>query len=229
MADAQAYFRLAIDLIAPPPPRLIAIGGLSGTGKTAVARSLAPHVAPIPGALVLRSDIERKRLFDVRNTDRLPAKAYRPEVAKEVYRHLAERAARIVVAGHSTIVDAVFARPGERDAIKSAAHEAHVAFRSLFLVADLKTRIARVSARSLDASDADAAVARQQETYALGQLDWAQVNAPARWLIPSILPGPPSIRFDRHALTSSTPCQSCHRSDDVEFGRSGTCITIAVA
>ena len=177
VADAQAYFRLAIDLIAPPPPRLIAIGGLSGTGKTAVARSLAPHVAPIPGALVLRSDIERKRLFDVRNTDRLPAKAYRPDIAKEVYRHLAERAARIVVAGHSTIVDAAFAHPGERDAIKSAAHEAHVAFRSLFLVADLKTRIARVSARSLDASDADAAVARQQENYDLGRLDWAQVNA----------------------------------------------------
>ncbi|MGZ3281140.1 MAG: DNA-binding protein, partial [Xanthobacteraceae bacterium] len=50
-------------------------------------------------------------------------------------------------------------------------------FRGLFLEADLSTRIARVGTRSSDASDADAAVARIQESYDLGTLDWARLDA----------------------------------------------------
>src|SRR5215475_13425031 len=53
--DARGYFRLAQALINPPTPQLIAIGGLSGTGKSLLARMLAPEVAPQPGAVVLRS------------------------------------------------------------------------------------------------------------------------------------------------------------------------------
>jgi aminoglycoside phosphotransferase family enzyme/predicted kinase len=176
-AAAQSYFRLALDLLAPVPPKFIAIGGLSGTGKTSVARELAPVVAPIPGALVLRSDVERKALFGVAETERLPPQAYRPEIAEGVYRRLAEKAARIIAAGHSVIVDAVFARSTERNAIAAVARRTDITFHGVFLVSDVKTRIARVGGRTLDASDADAAVARQQESYELGRLDWMEVNA----------------------------------------------------
>jgi hypothetical protein len=176
-AAAQAYFRLAVDLLSPRQPKLVAIGGLSGTGKTSVARVLAPGIGRAPGALVLRSDVERKRLFGMPEIDRLPAEAYRPEVTERVYRVLAEKAARIVAAGHSAIVDAVFARASERDAIAAAAREANVEFLPLFLVADLKMRIARMDARQLDASDADAVIARQQENYDLSGLDWTTVDA----------------------------------------------------
>ena len=61
--------------------------------------------------------------------------------------------------------------------IASVAAAADVPFRGLFLAAALKSRIDRMSARELDASDADAAVARQQEMFDLGRMDWTQVDA----------------------------------------------------
>ena len=125
---AETYFRLAVELLSPPPPTLIAIGGLSGTGKSSVARELAPHVGPAPGALLLRSDVERKKLFGVAETEHLPADAYSVEVSAKVYEIMADKAARIIGAGHSAIVDAVFAKPEERAAVAAVAAPAGVRF-----------------------------------------------------------------------------------------------------
>jgi uncharacterized protein len=177
IAAAQTYFRLALRLIAPPPPLLVAIGGLSGTGKSALARRLAPDLAPEPGAVVLRSDIERKALFGVGETAKLPADAYAEKVTARVYALLSEKARRAIAAGHSAIIDAVFAHPVERAAVADLAKAANVALHGLFLTADLATRMARVGARVRDASDADAAVARTQESYDLGALDWTRIDA----------------------------------------------------
>jgi predicted kinase len=174
---AQTYFRLACELIAPPPPSLLAVGGLSGTGKSVLARDLAADIPPPPGAVLLRSDVERKVLFGTAETERLPAHAYGAEATARVYGVLRAKAGRIVAAGHSAIVDAVFARETERAEIEQAASTRGVTFRGLFLTADLATRIARVGGRKGDASDADATVARQQEAYDLGSLTWAQVDA----------------------------------------------------
>lgn len=175
--EARTYFTLARRLIAPSPPTLVAVGGLSGTGKSMLARALAPHVAPPPGALVLRSDVERKRLFGVPETARLPDKAYAPEATAKTYAALADKARRIATAGHSVIVDAVFARPEERAAVVRVARSNGLAFRGLFLTADLATRVSRVGGRVGDASDAGAAVVRAQESYDLGDLDWIKVDA----------------------------------------------------
>jgi uncharacterized protein len=176
-AQAKAYFVLACDLIAPLPPRLIAVGGLSGTGKSVLARALAPHVAPAPGAVLIRSDVERKAMFGVAQTEKLPPQAYTPEVGQRVYERLSEKARRVVAAGHSAIIDAVFAREAERASVTELARAHQFAFCGLFLTAGLTVRIARVGDRVHDASDADAAVARQQEHYELGALDWTQINA----------------------------------------------------
>jgi predicted kinase len=173
--SARAYFDLALRSIAPPPPQLIAIGGLSGTGKSQLARALAPTVAPLPGAVVLRSDIERKALFGAPETARLPSAAYETSVTTRVYASLVEKARRVVAARHSVIVDAVFAREDERAALETAAEG--IAFTGLFLIADLPTRVARIGGRLADASDADAAVARAQESYDVGNLTWTNVDA----------------------------------------------------
>jgi len=174
---AQEYFRLAVRLITPPPPLLVAVGGLSGSGKSALARALAPSLPPPPGAVVLRSDVERKAMFGVAETQRLPAAAYSEDTTKRVYAALADKARRVIGAGHTAIVDAVFARDGERAQIAAAAHESDVPFCGLFLTADVDVRVARVTARTRDASDADATIVRQQENYALGKIEWAEVDA----------------------------------------------------
>jgi aminoglycoside phosphotransferase family enzyme/predicted kinase len=175
--SATRYFQLALDLLAPPPPSVICTGGLSGTGKSVLAQSLAPLVAPVPGAVVLRSDVERKALFGMRETEQLPSEAYRPEVTERLYAALTDQAHRIAHAGLSVIVDAVFAKPSERAAIEAAARQAGVAFHGLFLTADLATRLKRIGGRRPDASDADATVARQQEDYAIGSMNWNIVDA----------------------------------------------------
>jgi aminoglycoside phosphotransferase family enzyme/predicted kinase len=174
---ARAYFALALTLIAPPGPRLVAVGGLSGTGKSVLARALAPFVLPLPGAVVLRSDVERKRLFGLAETDRLAPEAYAPDVTAKVYARLATKARRVLAAGHSAIVDAVYAAPAEREAIADTAGPLEVPFAGLFLAAGLDTRLARVERRTGDASDADAAVARRQDTYDLGTLEWIAIDA----------------------------------------------------
>jgi aminoglycoside phosphotransferase family enzyme/predicted kinase len=174
---AQTYFRLAGRLIAPPAPMLLAVGGLSGTGKSLLARALAPDLAPDPGAVILRSDVERKALFGTRETQRLPAEAYGSEATARVYAQLADKARSVVAAGHSAIVDAVFARPDERATIEAVARSCNVAFRGVFLTADLATRLSRVGTRGRDASDADVEVARRQESYRLGMMGWTEIDA----------------------------------------------------
>ncbi|EJN13383.1 hypothetical protein PMI42_03239 [Bradyrhizobium sp. YR681] len=175
--EARRYFDLARALIHPPAPCLIAVGGLSGTGKSALARALAPGVAPQPGAVVLRSDVIRKQLFRVEYTHRLPPSTYRPEVTARIYEVLVQRARQVLAQGHSTIVDAVFASESERDELAAMARECNVPLSGLFLVADLATRQARIGGRQGDASDATQEVAAQQEHYNIGHVGWATIDA----------------------------------------------------
>ena len=177
LEQARRYFSFARMLIHPPAPRLIAVGGLSGTGKTVMAQALAPRIAPLPGAVVLRSDLVRKQMFGVEDTHRLPPSAYTPEHTARVYDTLVQHARRVLVQGHSAIIDGVFAREDERDAICALARERDVPLNGLFLIADLATRQMRIGTRRGDASDATQEVAALQEHYNIGRVGWATIDA----------------------------------------------------
>lgn len=172
---ARRYFAAAGAYLAPSRPRLVAIGGLSGTGKTTLARRLAPFVGAAPGAVHVRSDVERKALFDVAETERLGPEAYEKGVTERVYRRLEDVAARVLGAGHALIADAVYSRPDERLAIEEVAARAGVPFAGLWLEADEETSIDRVEARTGDASDADARVVRQQFARGTGPITWRRI------------------------------------------------------
>jgi aminoglycoside phosphotransferase family enzyme/predicted kinase len=174
--QAADYLERALGFLAPPPPCLVAVGGLSGTGKTTLARALAAELGAAPGAVVLRSDVLRKRLLGLDEGARLGPAGYRADVTARAYATLAERARAVVSAGHAAIVDAVCANPDERAVIERAAREAGVTFRGLWLEADEATLVARVAARG-DASDATPAVVRRQSGYSLGSVAWARIDA----------------------------------------------------
>ena len=176
---AREYLTMAQAVLHSPLPRLVAIGGLSGTGKSTVALALAPELGAVPGAVAVRTDEVRKRLCGVGPLDRLGAEGYTPAVSERVYVAAFELAARIVGAGHTAIVDAVFARPQDRLEVERVAAKAGVRFTGLWLDAGLETLVGRVQARHGDASDADADVVRQQAADEAGSVAWHRVNAEA--------------------------------------------------
>jgi hypothetical protein len=73
---ARDYLMLAGQLMEGGAPRLLAIGGLSGTGKSTLARSIGGGIGRAPGARILRSDVLRKRLAGVTPETRLDGSAY---------------------------------------------------------------------------------------------------------------------------------------------------------
>jgi aminoglycoside phosphotransferase family enzyme/predicted kinase len=172
-AEARSYLDLSIALLQPRSCRVVAIGGLSGTGKSTLAAALAPSL----GARVLRSDVIRKCLFDVAPETQLPASAYTPQVSRRVYRTLRRKATEALAAGYSVIIDAVSLKPEERQSLLAVAEEAGVPFTGLWLAAPAATMDQRLRARHHDASDASPEVLARQLRQDLGTVDWVSVDA----------------------------------------------------
>ena len=175
--EARRYLDEAEAALAPTPARLIAVGGLSGSGKSSLASALAADLGRRPGARVLRSDVLRKLRFGTVPERPLPPEAYTPQVSTKVYRDLRERAATALRAGYAAVVDAVALHEEERRGFADVAAAAGVPFIGLWLDASEEAMLARLALRRNDASDASAEVLRRQRAAQPGPIDWVRIDA----------------------------------------------------
>ncbi|MGB0748191.1 MAG: AAA family ATPase [Magnetospiraceae bacterium] len=176
VAEARAYLDAAVHYLQESTPRLIAVGGLSGSGKSRLARSLAPIIGATPGALVLRTDAIRKRLMGVAPLDRLGSDGYAPTVTEKVYETLEQEAAQALALGRPVIADAVFARPDQRNRLRALAERQNLPFQGLWCAAAPEIMAERISSRKNNISDADTQVLQKQLALDLGPLDWAPID-----------------------------------------------------
>ncbi|MEF8723002.1 MAG: AAA family ATPase [Candidatus Accumulibacter delftensis] len=165
---ANHYLALAERLVNPPPARLIITHGVSACGKSRAARRVLLH-DPAAATLRLRSDVERKRLFDLdaaaRSGSPVDGGLYARNASELTYRRLYELAEELLTANWSVIVDAAFLERARRDSFRALAAQAAVAF---FIVAPqarpavLRARILGRLRKGRDASEATLAVLTQQ-------------------------------------------------------------------
>jgi aminoglycoside phosphotransferase family enzyme/predicted kinase len=174
---SRRYLAAAGRHLEAEPARLLAIGGLSGTGKSTVARALAPDLGPAPGPVMLRSDEIRKRLWGRAPDQRLPPEAYAPEESQRVYDDMLKAAGLCLAAGWPVILDAVFLRPQERAAAEALATRAGVPFDGVWLEAPAAVLESRIAGRVGDASDADVAVLQTQLGRDPGPIGWTRLQA----------------------------------------------------
>jgi len=173
VSAARAYLAAALAHLERKPAQLFCIGGLAGSGKSTLARALAPKLGAAPGAVILRTDEVRKRLFGHAPTDPLGPEAYAADADAKVHAALFDAARRALQAGVSVILDATFRDPKRRvEAL--ALHPGAV---GLWLDAPADVLRARVSARTNDASDADLAVLERQLASGAAAPEWRRIDA----------------------------------------------------
>ncbi len=174
---------------------LIAIAGLSGTGKSSLARALTDGLTGgmtgrlTGGAAVhLNSDIFRKALYfaeagitEWKPTDRLPPDAYRGDWGDRTYREMQRLAAQALSEGKTVICDATFTRAVDRLEIEAVASREKARFSGLWLDLDPEVQLDRVAARTEqdnDVSDATVAVARVQIDRGMERpIDWQRLDS----------------------------------------------------
>jgi hypothetical protein len=171
--DGAAYLAAAQTYLAPASPMVVAIGGLQGTGKSTLARALAPALGRAPGALIVRSDETRKRLHGADPEARLPPEAYSDAANAATNAAVIEQARVAATSGHAVIVDATFLDMTMR---RNLAAAVGVPFLGVWLSAPLAVLESRIASRSGDASDATVAVLHRSVRSDPGAGDWLAVD-----------------------------------------------------
>jgi aminoglycoside phosphotransferase family enzyme/predicted kinase len=162
--EARAYLAQCQRHLLAGRVQLVVIGGLPGTGKTALAHALGDEL----GWPVLRSDETRKELAGLDPLEHASAPygegIYSPAVTEATYNALFSQARRLLLRGESVIVDASFSKARWRDAASSVAADTAADLTELrcLLPADVAAvRLAQRQATGGDASDATASIAAE--------------------------------------------------------------------
>ncbi|MEM9121936.1 MAG: AAA family ATPase, partial [Pseudomonadota bacterium] len=175
--SCRRYLGVALTALEPrPTPRLIAVGGLSGTGKTTFARLLAPHLCGPEGAVILRSDVIRKIHIGIEAELSAPQSAYEPSVTAFVYGRMMKMASKALRSGRTVILDAAFLSPPERQTCRRLAEQLGIQLTGFWLEAPHDVLEERIINRTDDASDATCSVLAKQEEYDCGSIDWINLN-----------------------------------------------------
>ncbi len=164
--DFVRYLSAAQSFTETQTPWLVIMHGVSGTGKSTVSETLLEQT----GAIRLRSDVERKRLFGLSPLDQssgeIKAVVYGTETTRKTYERLLALARQLLLLGYPVIVDATFLKRQHRDAFGTLAASLNIPF----LILDMETTPAtlreRVTARTIESnnvSEADLPVLEQQE------------------------------------------------------------------
>jgi uncharacterized protein len=178
----RGYIDCATRVLGPRRPVLVLMSGLSGSGKT----WLAERLAPLLGAVHLRSDVERKRLAGLAELERtgsgLGKGIYSSSATTRVYERLAAAAEDVLLGGYTAVVDATFVRRDTRSPFRQLAHRLGVAACLIECKAPQDVLVRRITERELrkkDASEADVAVLDWQNEH------WEPVLADELWLLVS--------------------------------------------
>jgi aminoglycoside phosphotransferase family enzyme/predicted kinase len=175
--DCKGYARLALSSLERKKPVLVAVSGLSGTGKSSVAEEIAPALGPVPGAVILGSDMIRKRRLGVDLLARLGPDAYTTGIDDAVYGEMGEIASTVLSTGQAVVLDATFRQPRHRDAAEAISRRYGVAFAGIRLEADRQTLEERVRNRRDDVSDATPEVLHQQLEGRRDGTAWTEIDA----------------------------------------------------
>jgi len=149
----SAYMQLAAHYVKPPRVALIITHGVSGSGKSFHAAQLAEQL----GAIRIRSDVERKRLYgystEAKTQSGIQAGIYSKDSGKRSYDRLAELARTVIEAGYPVIVDATFLRHEGREQFRQLSGSLTVPFVLLHFDADHDTLYARIRDRQAAGGD----------------------------------------------------------------------------
>jgi hypothetical protein len=172
MAVARNYLRAALGFLSFASARLMAIGGLSGSGKSYQARKVAAGFGRPAGAVIIRSDDVRKRLWGVKSHIHLPPEAYFTAHNRATLHEIMRLGRIILGSGQSLIIDATFRDPEWRRHAEALADETLAQFTGVWLEVDKDERLRRVQARENDISDADVHIAAAQESEIMLSQKW---------------------------------------------------------
>lgn len=164
--EFETYLKLAITYTQLPKPKIIIMRGLSASGKSTVSQKLLDDI----GAIRIRSDVERKRLFETTSTNNASDEVgkninmgiYSKDASQQTYTKLIELTSMTIQAGYSAIVDAAFLKHEQREPFRQLAQQLKVPFVILEITASADILRQRISQRINDASDADISVLEHQ-------------------------------------------------------------------